>query len=340
MSGAVKCGRCGIRYHSRYQKCPRCRARDPRPIEAAAQPRHAAPDPQGRRRPRRQADAGSSGRPATRASLASVAAAGILLLTGWVWGPGFSASVASTPTAAASPLAALMKASQPRRTAPRVERVPAELPFIDAAPAGTLAYSRGELEQALEMFERQILDRPSDAESHSNAAQVLIRLGRPLDALPLLERAVSLDEGRWAYRFNLARCRGLLGDWNGAAVDYREAARLFPGDYATLFNLAQALHRAGQDDAAVGHYREAIAVRPEDATFHLALGTSEERLGHAAQAAAAYRRFLELTPGADEAAAVQARAERLVGEAASAGTANAARTDNTAGDANAAGGGR
>lgn len=311
MSAAVKCGRCGIRYHSRYQKCPRCRARDPRPAETAArQPGTNRPDAQRARRPRRPADTGAARRPRTSATLASVAAAGILLLTGWVWGPALSVNVASAPTSASGPLAALMRATQPRRSTPPA-RVPSELPFIDAATAGTLAYSRGELEQALEMFEQQILDRPSDAESHSNAAQVLIRLGRPVDALPLLERAVALNEGRWAYRFNLARCRGLLGDWTGAARDYGAAADLFPGDYATLFNHAQALHRAGHEAEAVARYREAIAAKPDDPSFQLALAISEENRGQVGDAVSAYRRFLEMAPDAAQAASVRARVDEL-----------------------------
>jgi len=204
----------------------------------------------------------------------------------------------------------MLRATSPRTFVPG-EQVPTELPFIDAATAGTLAYSRGELEHALEMFERQIADRPSDAESHSNAGQVLIRLGRPIDALPLLERAVALDAGRWAYRFNLARCRGLLGDWGGAISDYRAADKLFPGDYATLFNLAQALHRAGRDEEAAAQYREAIEAKPDDASFHLALAISEEKRGEAAAAVAAYREFLAIAPDAVEAKGVSVRVEEL-----------------------------
>lgn len=322
MSAAVRCGRCGIRYHSRYEKCPRCRSRDPRPIERAAgqrSPRAAAG--QGARRGQPEAVPGR-GLHVKPGAFASVAAGIILLLTGWVWGPAFSAGVPASAPDSSGPLAALMRASQPRRSTPP-ERVPTELPFIDAATAGTLAYSRGELEQALGMFEKEIVNRPSDAESHSNAAQVLIRLGRPTDALPLLERAVALNESRWAYRFNLARCRGLLGDWTGAVSDYRAAAELFPADYATLFNLAQSLHRAGREEEAVAGYREAIAAKPDDATFHLALGISEENRGQAAAAVAAYREFLQMAPEAAEAAGVRTRLEQLQPMAAAAATTSA-----------------
>ena len=304
MNAAVRCGRCGVRYHSRYDRCPRCRAREPRPVQD---------------RPRRGEPAATAGTTSRRrfagGAFAAVAAGAILLLTGWVWGPIPSANASSAP-GGDGPLAALMRVGPPRRAAAAAEQVPRELPFIEPALAGKLAYSNGELDQALAMFQEEIAAHPSDAESQSNAAQVLVRLGRPAEALPLLERAVELDENRWAYRFNLARCRGLLGEWTRAAVDYEAADALFPGDYATLFNLGQALHRAGREEEAVRRYREAIARRPDDPTFHLALAISEERLGQRAEAAAAYRLFVQLSPEADEAAAVRARAERLESEAA------------------------
>jgi tetratricopeptide (TPR) repeat protein len=182
---------------------------------------------------------------------------------------------------------------------------------MDSDAAGRLAYADGNLELALDRFKEEIARRPSDAASYNNAGQVLVRMGQPSAALTYLLKAVSLDENRWAYRFNLARCRGLLGEWDLAVTEYVAANRLYPDDYPTLFNLAQALHRSGREDEAVTRYREAIGHRPGDATFHLALGISEERLGHGAAAAAAYRRFLQLTPQAREAESVRARADLL-----------------------------
>ncbi|RPJ78811.1 MAG: tetratricopeptide repeat protein, partial [Acidobacteria bacterium] len=123
----------------------------------------------------------------------------ILLLAGWTWP---SPKAATVVPSSGSPLAAILKAKQPRRIVP-TDRVPGELPFIEPETAGRLAYAGGDLESALERFTEEIRRRPSDAESYSNAGQVLIRLGRTADALPFLEEAVALDDMRWAYRFNL-----------------------------------------------------------------------------------------------------------------------------------------
>lgn len=308
---AVRCGRCGIFYHQRYEKCPRCRGRDPRPLSEAGATRLGMRAPQTRgRRPaaRGRAQQPAGGRLAPRA-IAATGAVFILLLAGWTW-PSPSSEPDPVTQSGGGPLAALLRTKQPRRAVVR-DRVPGELPFIEPEAIGKLAYAQGDLEGALEHFTAEIGRRPSDAEPHSNAGQVLIRMGRPFEALPFLEKAVALDETRWAYRFNLARCRGLLGEWNRAVEDYQAADVLFPNDYATLFNLGQALHRAGREEEAVRRYREAIELNPGDPTFLLALGISEDQLGRHAEAAAAYRQFLEASPGAKEASGVRLRAEKL-----------------------------
>jgi Flp pilus assembly protein TadD len=233
--------------------------------------------------------------------------------------PALTPAPAAAPSVARGPLAALVQ----RDAAPPLvpDRVPGVLPFFEPALEGRLAYSRGEYDDALRRFKDEIDRQPSDPSAHSNAGQVLIRLGRPVEALPYLEKAAALDPGRWTYRFNLARGHAQLGQWELAAAQYEEAARLFPEDHATAFNLAQALHRAGREDEAVTQYRRAMALKPDDATFHLALGISEEKRGERVEAVAAYRKFLEMSPEAKEAEGVRARVERLEKEAASAETA-------------------
>jgi len=293
MTEAVRCGRCGARYGAQRAKCPKCGGSVPRPIQAASAPR--------------------VGR-GTAAVAGGVAAFAVLVGALWYWGLR-QPNLIDTEPSGASPLgAALLRPSDRQAVVPPPgsASVPAVTPFRESAAEGRQAYAEGNLEEALARFRERIAQSPSDAESLSNAGQVLVRLGRPAEAQPLLAKAVALDPDRWAYRFNLARVFGLLGDWVRAAQEYQEAARVFPDDYATLFNLGQALHRAGQEEAAVAEYRRAVELNPGDATFHLALGISLEKLGRSADAVAAYRRFLEIDPSAREAPAVTARVSQLL----------------------------
>lgn len=235
----------------------------------------------------------------------------LLAIPSGIWmASGTTAAISATSEAEPSPLARAFKRETPRRLI-GTPVVANEIAFLDSPAAGRREYDAGDYEAALAHFREQMAANPQDAEAHSNAGQVLIRLGRATEALPLLRDASELDPSRWAYRFNLARAEGLLGQWDKAAEDYAAASKLYPGDYATLFNFGQALHRAGREEEAVAQYRLAIQQKPDDSSFYLALGTSEEKLGHRAEAAAAYRRFVEMDPSARQSEAVTAKVKQL-----------------------------
>jgi Flp pilus assembly protein TadD len=307
MNEAVRCGQCGVRYDGRHKRCPRCRARDPHAL--------AAPAPRAGRLPaaeqRRLGLAAGVGALAVGAALA------------WFWmAPASSASATAAPSTVPSPLVRFLKGDDRVALKP-APRVPTEVAFLDSPAAARREYREGDYETALQEFRAQIQAHPGHAEPYSNAGQVLVRLGRTAEALPFLQKAVELDPSRWAYRFNLARAEGLMGQWDNAAQDYSEASKLFPGDYATLFNLGQALHRAGREQEAVGRYREAIKQKPDDSSFYLALAVSEDKLGHGPEAAASYRRFLSMDPSARHADAISARAKELETAAAAAPPAQA-----------------
>jgi tetratricopeptide (TPR) repeat protein len=237
------------------------------------------------------------------------------LIGSWWWARQFDlpTRVAAGPaaTVGVNPLRVITAGRSPSGRPTGSTALAPVMPFLESSAAGRAAYAEGNLDGALEQFKATLEEHPDNTEALNNAGQVLVRLGRPSEALPLLSRAAALDPTRWQFRFNLARVQGLLGDWNRAAAEYAEASRLFPGDYATTFNLAQALHRAGREEEAVTIYREAINLQPDDASFHLALGISEEKLGHHAEAAGAYRRFAELEPDNAKTPAVLERAKKL-----------------------------
>jgi Flp pilus assembly protein TadD len=192
--------------------------------------------------------------------------------------------------------------------------------FLEPSGAGAMAYRSGDHATALAQFEEAVRKNPTDTESLSNLAQVLVRLGRTAEALPHLERATALNPDRWAYRFNLARALGLLQRWEEAIASYQQAQRLFPDDYVTTFNLAMTLHKAGQETAAVEQYRRAIELNPEDPSFRIALANSYERLQKTTEAVSAYSEYLRLAPSGAEAEQVRARIAQLTGPAANPGS--------------------
>ena len=68
-------------------------------------------------------------------------------------------------------------------------------PAVDIADpkhGGTAAYAQGDYPTALSRYERAVKENPSDADALNNLGQVLTRMGRATEAIPLFERALAL----------------------------------------------------------------------------------------------------------------------------------------------------
>ncbi|PYR90345.1 MAG: hypothetical protein DMF84_20740 [Acidobacteria bacterium] len=281
MAQASVCASCGSKFSAERDRCPRCRAL----VKVVDHVGVAA-------RSRRLQKIGGS--------LLSVAL--VALTAVWLLAP------KKEPTAATpggqDPLAARRPAVSAR---PAEAPAPAERPYMDPSGRAHESYAAGDYEAALKQLQQAIEKNPRDAESLSNLGQILVRLGRPQEALPYFDRAIALNGDRWAYVFNRARAARLLERWPESIEGYRRAQALFPNDYVTTYNLALTLHKAGNEEAAVTEYQKAIALAPEDGGFRRALGISLEKLNRPADAAAAYTEYLKLSPNAPDADKVRQR---------------------------------
>jgi tetratricopeptide (TPR) repeat protein len=295
MSGAIVCEKCGSKLRPGRERCPRCRAFV------------TVPDPARERETSRKLAIIS----------AALAASFVVVVAGlWMWrawGTPRPAAKSVAPPAASAPRETSAPVSEPARAVPQLGR---DRPFLDPSGAGAAAYGEGDYAAALTQYQAAVEKNPRDTDALSNLGQVLVKMNRPADAIPYLNRAVSAAPDRWAYQFNLARALGLVGRLDESIAGYRAAQLLFPNDYVTTFNLALSLHKKGDEAAAVEEYQKAINLQPDDASFRKALGISYERLQKSAEAAAAYQEYLRLSPAAPDADKVRARIAELTGGAA------------------------
>lgn len=166
-------------------------------------------------------------------------------------------------------------------------------------------------------------------------AQRRLQEGRPLDAVPLLERALELDPEfgmAWAKlsvalgnsgqtdealaaaerAFQLSDdmpleeqlyVRGRFYSFNPATVDesieaYERAAELFPENSAVRNNLGVAYMNLGRYDDATRVLTEALAAGSEFVGAHTNLAQAHARSGRLDEAIGVLREYLELEPGA------------------------------------------
>lgn len=289
MSRAVRlCARCGAKNRPQWRHCLRCRAALDKDVERAP------------RRLNRRAFGWVGGGFALAAAL-------LMALPGGVAPP--ETEPAGRPVV--SPREAVLELAPQAPARQAAEPVLQPATAEDYARAGEAAYAQGNLAVALSAFESATASHPQDPDARNNLGQILVRLGRPVDALPHLEAAVAATPDKWAYRFNLARARTLMGDWAGAVDDYKRAAQLFPDDHVTLYNLGRALQKLGDHQQASQALERAVQLEPEDPSFLLTLAASYEKLSRLPDALNAYRDYLTREPAAREATAIRARIKRL-----------------------------
>jgi tetratricopeptide (TPR) repeat protein len=280
----IGCPACGQKLRAGWRRCPVCHV----PAAPGKAPAPLTPSAQ---------------RPSNRAVLAVSALMGALLAVGVP-----SVLSVSAPLTDARP--ALSRATTGQRHSPERTTLPApELTAYtaqDQRRAGDSAYGRGDLDEAAGRYHQSVTAAPDDTQSRNNLAQVMVRQGRPVDALVELDAAIERDPNQWSYRFNRARVYGLLARWSDAVAEYRVAARLFPDDYATNYNLGLALLKLDQHAEAVTVLERAVALAPGQHDFLITLGTAYIGAGQTHQARTTFERFLTAAPSAPDAPRVRA----------------------------------
>lgn len=93
---------------------------------------------------------------------------------------------------------------------------------------GRALQARGRLDEALMVLQRGSFIYPEHAALHSAVGAIFLRLGRDLEAVSWLERAVELDPGQTEWRVLLSQAFEGSGRPGEALLHYRRALRLDP----------------------------------------------------------------------------------------------------------------
>jgi tetratricopeptide (TPR) repeat protein len=224
--------------------------------------------------------------------------------------PSASAAAKTAPSAAATSNTA-STAFVPRNDGAVDTPPPDDVTTGDFSRTGLAAYNGGDLVTAEAKLKAAVEADGQNAEALNNLGQVLVRAGKPSEAVAFFDRAIALSDGVWAYRFNRARAFAQMQDWSQAISGYNDALRLFPDDYATHFNLAKARESSGDLPGAVESYGKAAELAPGQGEFQLWYGRALDRSGRQQDAVAAYKRFLELEPDGPQAEKVKIRLAQL-----------------------------
>jgi predicted TPR repeat methyltransferase len=163
---------------------------------------------------------------------------------------------------------------------------------------GVQAFQAGDLDAADRHFEASLQRLPGRPSTLMNLAAVRIRLGRPAEALPLLDAALAqepTDAEAWGHR---GTALAALGRTEEAVAAFDRVLALAPAQPAALFQRARHLTTLGRHAEALVSLDALLAVRPEDIEAWFKRGEALQALGRPTEALAAYERVLALQPAA------------------------------------------
>lgn len=165
---------------------------------------------------------------------------------------------------------------------------------------GTLLTQLGKPGEALPLLERAVRHAPRSSPFQSHLADALLALGRGDEAEAAWRAAVRIDSKNAEACFALAGFLVQAGRWSDAEPFARQAATLLPSVAAAQFRFGSVLERLGRAGEAVGPLRIAARAVPGERDAHRRLVTAALAAGEAAVAWRAVQRATVLAPEAPD----------------------------------------
>lgn len=157
-------------------------------------------------------------------------------------------------------------------------------------------HNAGKVTQAVELYGLLLQYWPNNPLLLRLFGAAEYQLGRPEQAVPLLERSIALEPGRAESYNDLANAQQGLRRFEEAIANYDRALTSFP-DYAeALANRSVALNELKRCDEALRDIDRALALTPGSAIAHNCRGNVLYRLGRIQDARAGYEHAIALAP--------------------------------------------
>ncbi len=134
------------------------------------------------------------------------------------------------------------------------------------------------------------------AQLHHNLASVLLKLGKPAQAIPLLERSIELQPDLPQGHYHLGLALDQTGEKERAIIHYTQAVKIWSGYVSAHHHLARLLVQKGNFSQAKAHFLEVIRQRPQSPAAPQELGMLLLKQGDYPAAAKQFRHALALAP--------------------------------------------
>jgi tetratricopeptide (TPR) repeat protein len=116
------------------------------------------------------------------------------------------------------------------------------------------------------------------------------------EAAASYEEAIKLNQGQWAYHFNLGLVYKKLQKSEEARAAFAKALELNPGSFSATKELAESLAKAGNYEEARTLYLKAVEISADDADVFYNLGLCQASTGDPLAAMDSFQKCIGLKP--------------------------------------------
>ncbi len=125
------------------------------------------------------------------------------------------------------------------------------------------AYGRAQMyNEAVNIFQKAIKIRP-DPSVYNNLAMVYRDMGKNIEAIESLKKAVKMDPANTIIYFNLGNAYASMGNTQEAIEAYRQVIALSPNNARAYNNIGFLLKSSGKNDEAIPLFNTAIQINPK-----------------------------------------------------------------------------
>ncbi|WP_421854661.1 sulfotransferase [Oricola sp.] len=161
---------------------------------------------------------------------------------------------------------------------------------------GVCHAAAGQMQQAVERYERALAIAPGEADIHINLGDALNAMHRPAEAVAHFRRAIDIQPRTARAHNNLGSALIALGDIKAAADSYAKAAEIDPKLADAHANLGLALIKLGRIDEGEQACRRALRIDADFALAHVNLAHAHDARGETEEAIACLRKAIALKP--------------------------------------------
>jgi tetratricopeptide (TPR) repeat protein len=225
-----------------------------------------------------------------------------------ICGYNFEKPSTAKPKAAAAQQAPVLKAApkpEPKKAdkiAPAPELKKADKIYISPPPGdnwfnrGVALEKMGKSDDAVECFDKAILDRPDDSWAWFNKGVSLHRMGMIGEAMKCYDRALAIEPNDPDVLSNKGIALRSIGKTEEAIECYLTALKYAPKDAGIWSNLGVTYRVLGRTKDALDCYGRALAISPNDVSVHLNKAAALQSEGHNAEALESYKTVLAIDP--------------------------------------------